>query len=169
MAQMIKKLQKLPPVPEGISMHFFLRMWRDGWPDDATEWYNFRSYENIPNGCGKYQIQADQTIQFKHAPACTGYPVVEIPLLLALQTLDDEAFNLNPARWDRVKAQLSESECEHPWISVCESTKKPYLQDGRHRSVAMLILLGMSSAPFVVKPEDVEVVQEWVNQYQETL
>ncbi|MEL7968079.1 hypothetical protein AAG587_17050 [Vreelandella neptunia] len=151
----------LPPVPEGISAYFFMRMCTDAFCEDGSEWYDFQSLDNLPPYSCKYELDIDNPISFRRPPGTEGFHVIELPLRLALETMEEEdQYSLNPARWNKVVLDLSEGWCYHPWMSAVPGGR-PTLQDGRHRIITMMKLLGMSSAPFIVEPEHVAAVKSW--------
>jgi hypothetical protein len=154
-------LKPIPTIPEGISSYLFVRMCADMSPDDGSEWCDFKALDNLPPYSCKYVLDPDTPLVFRRPPGTEDFTIVKLPLSAALECLEeDERFNLNPARWDRVKRQLSEGGCEYPWMSALPGGR-PMLQDGRHRIVAMMRLLGKTTAPFIVEKRHLASIKAW--------
>ncbi|MGP8289221.1 hypothetical protein ACT3OH_02990 [Vreelandella zhanjiangensis] len=154
-------IKPLPPIPEDVSSYFFMRMCTDAFADDASEWYDFMALENLPPYSCVYELNVHSPIEFRYPDGTEGFQVIELPLQAAIETMEkEERFNVNPLRWNRVIRDLSEGWCYYPWMTRAHRTR-PELQDGRHRILVMMKLLGMKSAPFVVAEEDVETVKAW--------
>jgi len=140
--------------PPGISMYFYQRF-AGGGTEPGDEWYRFEAIDDIPP-CALYTFPF-QTLNFKVPPLCHGDELVTIHLQDALDTLaHDERLNLNPARWSRVKRDLSQGWCYTPFMGFEDGS--PLLTNGRHRVVAMMKFLGMEYATFSVPPENVDAV-----------
>ncbi|SFI01599.1 hypothetical protein SAMN04487959_114134 [Modicisalibacter xianhensis] len=138
-----------------------MRLCTDSFSEDGSEWYNFKSLENLPPYSCKYELDPDNPLSFRRPPGTKDFYVIELPLRAALETMEEEEqFLLNPARWNNVTRDLSEGWCYHPWMSALPGGR-PTLQNGRHRIVTMMRLLGMTSAPFVVEPEHIAAVKAW--------
>ncbi|SPD46709.1 conserved protein of unknown function [Cupriavidus neocaledonicus] len=120
------------------------------------EWYLFPSISSLPP-CMVYDFRSD--IKFELPPGCGDFEVVEIELSNALSALPvDDQLYLNPGRWSDVKKDLSEGWCYTPEMTLCEDGK-PKLMNGRHRTVAMIRLLGLDYAQFAVPKEMVGAVR----------
>lgn len=157
-----KPTRLYPYPPDEVSAYFFFRMCDDAYPDDASEWHDFKKFGNLPSECFKYDLATAPPIEFCRPPGTDSFCIIDLPLQEVHQTIpDDQRFYLNPARWDRVKKQLADGRCEHPWVSF--NGAYPMLMDGRHRIVAMIRLLGMTTAPFVVEAEHLPAIQDWSN------
>jgi hypothetical protein len=147
--------KKLPPVPKGVSMYFYLRF-AGGGETFGDEWYRFESLEDMPP-CLKHDYPT-RDLDFRIPPQCRSFELVTIDLRSALATLpEDERLNLNPARWSRVRRDLSEGWCYTPWMGVEEGHVR--LTDGRHRIVAMMKFLDLEYATFSVPFEHLATVR----------
>ena len=104
-------VKRLPPVPAGVSMYFYMRF------AAGDEWYRFKTMADMPP-CLKHDYPT-RDLEFRVPPLCHSFEIVTIDLRAALATLpDNEQLNLNPARWSRVRRDLSEGWCYTPWMGV---------------------------------------------------
>lgn len=150
----------LPPAPPECSMYFWVRFFANADPTIGDEWYNWKALENLPP-CGHFDFAQGGSLSFRFAPSTRDFEVVELPILAVLEMMEaDQRFNLNPARWHRVKNQIHIGSIEYPWVTANRSGH-PSLMDGRHRLVAMMKFLGLSHAPFVVESKHVEAVKRY--------
>ncbi|MGC0015067.1 hypothetical protein ACPPTR_06110 [Ralstonia pseudosolanacearum] len=148
-------VKKMPPVPAGMSMYFYIRF-AAGDETVGDEWYRFKTMADMPP-CLKHDYPT-RDLEFRVPPLCHSFEIVTIDLRSALETLPaDEQLNLNPARWSRVRQDLSEGWCYTPWMGVADG--RASLTDGRHRIVAMMKFLGLEYAQFSVQPEDLATVR----------
>ncbi|CAE6840182.1 hypothetical protein [Paraburkholderia aspalathi] len=147
--------QTLPPVPDGVSMYFYMKF-AAGNETFGDEWYRFRTMNDMPP-CLKHDYPT-RDIEFRVPPICKGFQLITIDLQSALDTMPpNERLHLNPARWSRVRRDLSEGWCYTPWMGVEQG--KASLTDGRHRIVAMMKFLQLEYAPFAVPLQHVEAVR----------
>ncbi|VVD30911.1 hypothetical protein [Paraburkholderia dioscoreae] len=145
----------LPPVPAGVSMYFYMKFALGG-EEFGDEWYRFPTLEDLPP-CLKHDYPTRE-LQFRVPPNCTGFESVTIELQSALDTMPPEdRLHLNPARWSKVKRDLSNGWCYTPYMGL--ETGAASLTDGRHRIVAMMKLLQLEYAPFSVPREHVDAVR----------
>lgn len=145
----------LPPVPDGVSMYFYMRF-AAGNETFGEEWYRFEAMEDLPP-CLKHDYPT-LDIEFRVPPICRDFQLVTIDLRSALDTMPaSERLHLNPARWSRVRRDLSEGWCYTPYMGVEQG--KATLTDGRHRIVAMMKFLQLEYATFSVPPKHVETVR----------
>ena len=149
------QVKTLPPVPEGVSMYFYIRF-AAGDETFGDEWYPFKTMADMPP-CLKHDY-ATRELEFRVPPQCRNFETIKIDLRSALATLpDDEQLNLNPARWSRVRRDLSEGWCYTPWMGVEDGRAR--LTDGRHRIVAMMKLLELEYGTFSVPSEHLATVK----------
>ena len=154
------------PIPQQrkmvVSQYFLTRMYFDQSPHDASEFYNFQSLDNVPDYSCKYDIDPEVEINFHRPPATEEFEIIELPLVPSLYTLGkDDCLKLNPARYDRVKKQISQGILEYPWMTI--SNGHVHLMDGRHRVVAMLKILKRITAPFIVEKKHILDVRSWLH------
>lgn len=155
----------LPEKPEGVSLFFFLRFYANTDLLTGSDWYDWQTVENIPP-CGLFDFPDKEKLKFRFAPANEDFEVITLPLVAALGTMvPEDRYLLNPLRWHRVKEQLSTGEIEYPemTLGLGRGITTPALQDGRHRIVAMMKLMGMVTAPFAVDPGHAETVRNFFN------
>ena len=145
----------LPPVPAGGSMYFHIRF-AAGDESIGDEWYRFKTIADMPP-CLKHDYPT-RDLEFRVPSLCRGFELITIDLRSALATLpNDEQLNLNPARWRRVRRDLSEGWCYTPWMGVEQGRAR--LTDGRHRIVAMMKLLELEHATFSVPLEQLATIR----------
>ncbi|WP_319640837.1 hypothetical protein [Ralstonia pickettii] len=148
-------VKKMPPLPAGMSMYFYIRF-AAGDETVGDEWYRFKTMADMPP-CLKHDYPT-RDLEFRVPPLCRSFETVTIHLRSALATLpESEQLNLNPARWSRVRRDLSEGWCYTPWMSVQQGRAR--LMDGRHRIVAMMKFLELEYAEFSVEPEHLAAVR----------
>ncbi|WP_316852220.1 hypothetical protein [Ralstonia thomasii] len=135
-------------------MYFYIRF-AAGDETVGDEWYRFKTIADMPP-CLKHDYPT-RDLEFRVPPQCRTFEIVTIDLRSALETLpDDEQLNLNPARWSRVRRDLSKGWCYTPWMTVQQG--RAVLMDGRHRIVAMMKFLELEYAEFSVEPEHLATV-----------
>lgn len=139
-------------------MYFYMRF-AAGDETIGDEWYRFKTMADMPP-CLKHDYPT-RDLEFRVPPLCRSFEIVTIDLRAALATLpDNEQLNLNPARWSRVRRDLSEGWCYTPWMGVEQG--RASLTDGRHRIVAMMKFLELEYAEFAVQPEHIATVRAQV-------
>jgi hypothetical protein len=154
-----KRNEELPTCPPDIDGKLYYRMCHNSRPIDFIEKYDFKTLENVPGYC---LLPVPSELKFSHPKGMENCPVLELPLRVVLETRDEEdRFCLHPDRWHFIKKELSEGQCVYPWIGV-NPGGRPYLEDGRHRIVYMLRIMGLEKAPFVMRPEHLAAVRKWV-------
>jgi len=136
-------------------MYFYMKFAAGG-ETFGDEWYRFRSMEDLPP-CMKYDYPTRE-LEFRIPPLCRDFELVTIHLQSALDTMPpNERLHLNPARWSKVRRDLSDGWCYTPYMGLDEG--EVALTDGRHRIVAMMKFLQLEYAPFSVPPEYVDAVR----------
>lgn len=155
---MYKKSEELPTFQPDIDGTYYYRMCHNSRPIDFIEKYDFKTLGNVPGYC---LFPVPSELKFSPPDGMKNYPVLELSLMAVLDILDEEdRFRLHPGRWHYIKKELSRGQCVYPWIGV-NPGGRPYLENGRHRIVYMLRIMGLGKSPFVMRPEHLAAVQEW--------
>lgn len=147
----------LPPAPPGVSPYFYT-MFATKHTDDGREWYKFSSIDAIPPEI--FYEYPTRDLDFRRAHGHSEFEIITLDLKQALDALPPgDGLTLNPARWCRVRQDLSAGWTYMPWMGSDEG--KPSLIDGRHRIVAMMKFLQLETAPFVVESCYAPAIRAW--------
>lgn len=112
----------------------------------------FPSLESVPE-CEKYKYPRKEMVQFEMPPGFKGDDTICVAEMSLRRIFGEDPLfflDLHPARFDKVKDDLSNGFCYYLWMSHNKDDLREYarVMDGRHRLVAML-KLGWEAAPFI--------------------
>lgn len=122
---------------------------------------SFTSLSEVPD-CTKYPKWTGD-FEFKRPPALNER--MEL-MTLPIQPILEPCFpflDLNPARWDLVKKDLSEGWCYVPILDLNGLRDAPNLAQGRHRCAALLRLYGLKEIPFAIEPSHRDILETWLS------
>ena len=146
----------------GVSLFSFIQFASLQDPEKSgSDWYNFKSLENLPNDL-KYNIKSDAIIEFKKAPNNQSLVSVELSITDVLNIFDPlDLFDLNPVRWDNVKKDLNNGWCYSPWVFFKDGEAQ--LMNGRHRLIALLKFTLLTRIPVVIEKKHVNNVLNYLS------
>ncbi|BEU78568.1 hypothetical protein EAG21025_18810 [Enterobacter asburiae] len=109
--------------------------------------FRFGSFDDIPKDDEPFVYPKFSDIRFILPPvfAQEGGCIIFADGLKILESMGDEAFNIDPIRWHKVKSYIANGMVEYP-----EMTSPFRIMDGRHRTLALTQLYPGIKIPVIV-------------------
>lgn len=108
----------------------------------------FVSIGQIPD-CTKYKYPDFEDLQFYCEGSEDAFNVVYLDGEDVLKAMEEEAFNICPIRWDRVKSYISSGKVAYP-----EVQRNQEIMNGRHRTLALMKIYKNKKIPFICPIND---------------
>lgn len=109
--------------------------------------YRFKAFESIPKDEEGFSYPKFNEIKFTLPAVCAneGGCILFADGLKILESMGDEAFNIHPTRWHKVKTYIANGVVEYP-----EMTTPFTIMDGRHRTLALMQIYPNTKIPVIV-------------------
>lgn len=109
----------------------------------------FPDFETIPK-CTKYSYPAFKSLKFIMPNETEGWEIFNVDGLKLLSSLGIDQLRISPIKWDQVKGYIASGTLVYP-----ESNSIAQIRDGRHRTLALMKIYGLTHTPCAVHKDDV--------------
>ncbi|WP_312546301.1 hypothetical protein [Pantoea eucalypti] len=100
--------------------------------------------------CQKYSYPEFNSLTFT-LPAIGEWSTYDVDGLQLLSSLGIDQLTLNPVKWDKVKREIASGTVRYP-----TSNRNAVIEDGRHRTVALMKIYNLAITPCAVPTQDVK-------------